>query len=157
MVLGMFKGNEESKEDVQQLCREVTTTLQESLLHLAVVHYVSNQDARYMKLLCDIHFPLYEEDQNGDIPVFALSLWSTDDEFINGLQVLLDGGLDINYSNSSGKDLIEFLSEFSISSKRVKFMKKYGLKPTNKSAVISKINDNGDLSDSAKEDIIALL
>ena len=100
---------------------------------------------------------MYEEDQNGDIPVFALSLCSTDDEFINGLQILIKGGLDINYNNSSGKDLIEFLSEFSISSKKVKFLKKFGLSPANKSNVISKINDNEDLSDSAKEEIISLL
>lgn len=100
---------------------------------------------------------MYEEDQNGDIPVFALSLCSTDDEFIKGLQVLIDGGLDINYNNSSGKDLIEFLSQFSISAKRVKFMKKFGLAPANKAAVISNINANEDLSDSAKEEIIDLL
>ena len=51
MILGMFKNNEESKEDVHQLCKDVITTLQESLMHLSVVHYVSDKDARYMKLL----------------------------------------------------------------------------------------------------------
>lgn len=76
MLLGMFNKDEEeeSKDDINKLSREVRTTLNESLLHLAVVHYVEHQDDRYMKLLCNIGFPLYEEDQNCDIPAFALSL-----------------------------------------------------------------------------------
>lgn len=74
MILSMFKTPEESKHDVNDLARQVRTTLNESLLHLAVVHYVEKQDDRYIKSLCNIKFPMYEEDQNGDIPVFALSL-----------------------------------------------------------------------------------
>uniref|UniRef100_A0A7S3N5I6 Ankyrin repeat domain-containing protein n=1 Tax=Euplotes harpa TaxID=151035 RepID=A0A7S3N5I6_9SPIT len=157
MILSIFNDKEEGKEDVEKLCSEVKTTLQESLLHLAVVHYVEKQDDRYMRMLCKIHFPLYEEDQNGDIPAFALSLCSTDAEFTNGLQVLLDGGYYINYSNSAGKDLIEFLSEFSITPDRVKFMKKQGLAPRNKKTVISNIENNSELSDSKKEEIIGML
>ena len=76
--------------------KDVTTTFHESLMHLAIFHYVRDKNARYMKLLWDINFPLYEEDQNWDIPVFTLSLCSTDDEFINGLQILIKDGLDIN-------------------------------------------------------------
>ena len=45
MILGMFKDTEESKgEEVFKLSRDVRTTLNESLLHLAVVHFVESQD-----------------------------------------------------------------------------------------------------------------
>lgn len=157
MILGMFKEQEESKEDVHKLSREVRTTLNESLMHLAVVHYVEKQDARYMKLLCDIHFPLYEEDQNGDIPIFALSLCPTDEEFIKGLEILLNGGYDINYRNSNGKDLLEFLSEFSITPERVEFMKTHGLASKNVAVAKSNIQDNNELSESAKVELLSIL
>ena len=158
MLLGIFKNDEEeSKEDINKLWREVRTTLNESLLHLAVVHYVEKQDERYMKLLCDIKFPLYEEDQNWDIPVFALSLCTTDDEFMTGLDVLSKGGLDVNYTNSSGKDLLEFLSEFSITPERVEFMKKNGLKSPNIEVVKNNVRENAELSESKREEILTLL
>mmetsp|Transcript_3468 Transcript_3468/g.2933 ORF Transcript_3468/g.2933 Transcript_3468/m.2933 type:complete len:264 (+) Transcript_3468:32-823(+) len=159
MLLGMFNKSdeEESKEDVNKLCREVRTSLNESLLHLAVVHYVEKTDSRYMSCLCNIAFPLYEEDQNCDIPVFALSLCATDNDFITGLDILIQAGLDVNHTNSSGKDLLEFLSEFSISPEKVEFMKKHRLKSSNIEAVKNNIKENSDLSETQREEILAIL
>lgn len=157
MILGMFKSQEESKDDVQKLNLEVRTTLNESLLHLAVVHYVEKQDDRYMKLLCDINFPLYEEDQNGDIPVFAISLCATDAEFVHGMDILVNAGLDVNYTNSSGKDLLEFLSEFTITSNRIKYLKQKNLKSKNIEAVKNNIKANAELSESTQEELLDIL
>lgn len=153
----MFKDSEESKEQIDRLSREVRTALNESLLHLAVVHYVEKQDTRYMKMLCDIGFPLYEEDQNGDLPVFALSLCSTDDEFITGLDILMKAGLDINYTNSNNKDLLEFLSEFSITPARVEHMKTQGLESTRTEVVKQNIRDNNEVSESARSELLDIL
>jgi hypothetical protein len=157
MILGMFNSDEENKTDVEDLARQVRNSMNESLLHLAVVYYVTNKDDRYMKKLISIGFPFYEEDENGDIPVFALSLWDSDESFIHGLDLLVKGGFDVNYTNSSGKDLLEFLSEFNISSDKVKFMNKCGLKSQKLINAKDNIEGNGELSESQKNEILAIL
>ena len=153
----MFKADEESKGDVDQLSRDVKTSLNESLMHLAIVHYVEKQDDRYLKSLLSVGFPLYEEDQNGDLPFFALALCGSDDEFVHVLDLLVKAGLNLNYTASEGKDLLEFLSEFNISVVKVKFMNKHGLRSVNKVSAIKNIDGNGELSETDKADIKKIL
>ena len=122
----MFKTEEPEK--VEELSRSIRTTLGESLLHLAVVQYAETGDERYMKLLMEINFPLYVEDEQGDIGAFALALCDSDMAFTKGLQILVDGGFDVNYETLSSKTMLTFMAPLQITLNRVKFLNQKGLR-----------------------------
>ena len=157
MLISMFAQPDGIGLDANELWMQTKTKSKETLLHLAVIHYVEKSDDRFMKSLWDVNFPMYEEDLNGDIPAFALALWDIQEEFKHGLQILIDAGFDINHSNSSGKELIEFMSEYSITVDRVEFMKKCGLAISNLDTVQVNIRENEYLSEDQKEQILSLL
>lgn len=131
--------------------------MDESLLLLSVVRYVDKDDLRFMKLLCDIKWPLYDEDESGDIACFALSLCDTADQFIAGLQPMIDAGLDVNHETTAGKCLIEYLAEFTIDSDRVEYLQKNGLEVPDKSKLESLLEENDGVDSSERSKILALI
>ena len=69
------------------------------MMHLAMINAVKHEDYSYLRQLLEIGFPLYQEDLNGTMPAFYLTLKVSDKIFEEGFKILRTRKFNIAVKN----------------------------------------------------------
>lgn len=73
-----------------------------NLLHLTAAIAANDDDTRYFIRLLDMHFPLYDMDNELAFPAFYTVNVKSDSKFSSTYNALCMQGFDLNYPNSDG-------------------------------------------------------